>query len=548
MGNLRFAFRADQDGGTVTQVKAGMEPVNATQEERQFTHVAETRLADPDHARTGDYVARLNARTGRRQGPSIRLKVAAGDSLRADVYARYDRESGAATLLQKGALVVGGTTISVPGQAGSDQTQPLATRRHWLPFVGASLAIVPQLLKVKQAELPTAYLRYELFNKDSQLVATRTQALRRTTSDEWQHLQAGTKADSAGFAHVSLVNESGTAAYFDDLALGIVAATPYQENHYDPFGLNLVGIEQADVPNSAFQYNGKEKQEDFNLNWTDYGARMYDAQVGRWNSVDPLADRMRRHSPYNYAFDNPIRFVDPDGMSPWPGITFVFAQGEAGAGMGYALNYSRQEGIAYDKVGKTHFSMTSTSYLTNQNLQDGSNNPQLVIGASAGLAVGVTQNWTHNTFGEYIEDASTHQWSSPTGAPSMKAELGVGVAVSPDDFSLSFGPQIGAKASRLSTVVEQSISLTDKQASRVSNATDIITESWDVSNPRAVLGRDGTPTGFRATVGTLDTKGRKIDTGISIFSTIAQDKNGLTVPSNIWQSAEYMNEDQKSRK
>ena len=314
LGNLRFAFRADKDNGTVTQVVAGMEPVNAAKEERQFTHVAETRLADPDHARTGDYVARLNARTGQRQGPSIRFKVAAGDSLRAEVYARYDRESGATTLLRKGALVVGGTIISLPSQTGTDQTQPVATRRHWLPFVGASLALVPQLLKVKRAELPTAYLRYELFNKDSQLVATHIQALRRTASDEWQHLQAGTKADSAGFVHVSLVNESGTAAYFDDITLSRVAPTTYQENHYDPFGLNLVGIEQAGSPDSNFQYNGKEKQEDFGLNWTDYSARMYDAQLGRWCSVDPLADRMRRFSTYSYAFDNPIRFIDPDGQ------------------------------------------------------------------------------------------------------------------------------------------------------------------------------------------------------------------------------------------
>ena len=95
--------------------------------------------------------------------------------------------------------------------------------------------------------------------------------------------------------------------------------TVEEVNDYYAFGgLMSTSSRQSVQP---YKYNGKELDRKGGLDWYDYGARMYDAVLGRWHAVDPMSEKYYGVSPYLYCANNPILLVDPNGMWPtWRGI------------------------------------------------------------------------------------------------------------------------------------------------------------------------------------------------------------------------------------
>ncbi len=119
-----------------------------------------------------------------------------------------------------------------------------------------------------------------------------------------------TLKDHLGNARISFTDKNANGIV--DVPSDIV-----QENHYYPFGLNYEGawrMNDVVAKDSRYLYNNKELSDDFGLNLYAYGARYYDAAIGRFTGVDPIADQFPELSVYNYASNKPVNGIDLHGL------------------------------------------------------------------------------------------------------------------------------------------------------------------------------------------------------------------------------------------
>ena len=226
------------------------------------------------------------------------------------------------------------------------------------------------------------------------------------------------------------------------------SGTVQETNHYYPFG----GLFDSDYE-QPYKYNGKELDTKKGLNWYDYGARHYDAMLGRWLVVDPLAEKDYGLSSYVYCNNLPIRYIDPTGKDwkdAWPHLQKSFSGNVSlGFRVGISANvsslkvgadinagsvelgsdgYKITQGVGID-VGPIGGSINESVYHVDDFLIARKKSTSVNI---IGITIGNDKTTTYDSTGKYFKEVEHKTDSQMNYSVGLSAAAGLGVDVSVD--------------------------------------------------------------------------------------------------------------------
>jgi YD repeat-containing protein len=279
LGNVRMTFTATPEHEVDT---ATLENSHLAEDASKFLRVSSAKRVNAaifDHT-NGDstgYSQRLNGSTDEKFGLARSISVMPGDTVKAEVYAKYvdpddDNWDGLfETLVGQIAANASGVVYTGESYNSNTGTFPFPTMQATTDNEGA----------------PKAYLNWLVFDRNYHFISAKSgyqqlTAAGKEAGSDVSHEQLSSPnivITEPGYVYIYLSNEEATPVevYFDDFKVTHTKSPVVQSDDYYPFGLSISGLSYQRENSSAqdYKYNGKELQDELGLGWLDYGARMY---------------------------------------------------------------------------------------------------------------------------------------------------------------------------------------------------------------------------------------------------------------------------------